>query len=448
MKTYQEDINATRCELVAEITQEDVSKEQERLIKDFARQAKLPGFRPGKAPVNMIRQRYAKEISEELKRKLASAAYDAARKENEVTIYSLVEVKDDDFSVENGGDIRFVVDIQPEFALPAYEGIAIEAPDEAVTDEEFVDARQSFLEQRSEFKISENAAEKGNFVKIAYHGTLDGQALTELIDDRPEITGQDGTWEEAGSQYSSSPSSIPQTLVGLNTGDTTEVEHTFADDDEIEALQGKSALYQITVQEIRQRVLPELDETFLSSLDVDSVEAFDERLREQIAQRKQQQIGGYKRQQALHKLVEQTGFAVPETAVSRERDSILREYIQQRMTEGMTQEDIEANQEKLLEESHTAAEHRVKAQFILMEIAKAQNIELKPEDMQQALIQEAMAARTPPEKLAKEIQKDEQRLREMQRQSLFAKTLDYIMDKANVTIKQPEPPSEATPAAD
>ncbi len=321
---------------------------------------------------------------------------------------------------------------RPEFALPAYKGLTVQAPSTEVTDHDLEHAREQVLSQRAEFKEVETPAEAGNFVRTNYVGLLDGTPLKETLEGHDMYTGIEDAWEEAGSESGMGISSIAAALVGLQKGDKTEVEHTFAEEFEIEALAGKTVTYKVEVLEVRKRVLPELDEAFLKSLGMDSKDAFEERLREQVSQRKVQQAAAAKRQSLISQLVDATTFHVPDSATARERDDILREYMQQQMNHGVKQEDLEKNKDKLLEDAQEAAQARVKAQFILMEIAREEKIDLKPEDMQQILMQEAMSTQTPPEKLAQSLRKDEGRLRDLQRQGLFAKTLDYLIEQAKV----------------
>lgn len=438
MNVYHEDLEGTQKKLTVEISGEEIAAEQERVAKEFARQVRLPGFRPGKAPEAMVRKRHAKDIEERMKQAVLQNAYQYAVKELELEIFGLLDVAEVELEAGKDAEAVFTVEVQPQIVVPEYKGLAISAPAEAVTDEEAAEAKKHMLEQRAEFKVVDKAAAKGDYVKHSFKGTIDGQPVAEITEDSPLYTEQSATWEEAGSEHAAGVPVIAEALVGMSAGDKTEVTYTFPDDHAVEALQGKTATYAIEVEEVREKVIPEMNEDLLKSFQVESEAELDERLRQQLSQRKSNAIRGHKRQQILHILTKDANFAIPGSAVDRERDNILREFMQERIQQGANPNDFQENEEELLSGAQEGALGRLRAQYILLEIAKKEKIELKPEDMQQTLMQEAMATRTKPDKLAKELRKDEGRLRELQRQALFNKTLEFLLEQANVTEVEPE----------
>ncbi len=438
MNSYFEDISDTRKKFTVEVSAQDIKDEEAKLIQQFAQQVRLPGFRPGKAPVDMVRKRYVKEIAEELKRKITSRCYEAAIKEHEVSVYGVVDVDDIDMSGESETtEVNFTVELQPQVPTPKYQGMELKVPPAEVTEEEVTKAREQLLEQRAEFKTVEKAAEKGDFVRLSYTGTIDGEPMPELEPGNP-FGSQSATWEEAGSEQSPGVQAIVQALVGMSAGDTSTVEQAYEEDFEIEALQGKTVAYEVKVEEVRQKELPELDEELLKQYKVESVDELNTRIKENISQQKERRVGEIKRQQAVDIMLQQGDFNVPESAVEVERENILREYMQQQMSAGATMEQFEDQKDELLAGAQEAALKRVKGQFLLMDIAKKESIELTQQDMQQTLMQEAYVTRTKPEKLMKELKKDQDRLRDLQRQSLIHKALDFVVNQATVTEVEPQ----------
>lgn len=434
-----QDINETRKSVQVTVPAATIAQEEKALVGQFSQQARLPGFRPGKAPQNLITKKYKKEISEELNRKLMSKAYEQITESSDIAVYSVVEVDEGEFKSGEASEVTFTVDVRPEFTLPKYDELNVSVPSDEITDDEVAQAKQQLLEQRAEYNVVEREAEKGDYVKLSYEGKIGDDLVAELVPDHPTYGKQATTWEEAGSEHSPGVRAIIDGIVGMKAGDTKDVEESFDKDFAVEALREKTVTYSIEVQEVRQKVLPEITEELLKSMEVESEEKLVERLRDDVATQKKQNVEEAKRRQILDYLEGQVEFPVPESAVEGERENLLRDYMSRAMQQGASQDDFEANKDELFKGASEAAGKRVKLQFILSEIAKKEEISIENEDMHPRIMQEAMATRTAPEKLVKELQKDPARVQNLQREVLFNKTLAKLVDKASVTIvEEPE----------
>lgn len=426
-----EDLSNTRKKLIVEVSGDEIATEAVEVSKMFVEQARLPGFRPGKAPVAMIQKRFGKEIEERTKQAVAQKAYKHAMEDQQLQIYSLVEVEDVELKAGEDAELEFTVDLQPQVALPVYEGLTLESPSEAVTDEEFQDARRHVLDQRAEFNETDEPAQPGDFVQHSFTGSIEGTLIAELDPEQAIIGHLERTWDEAGSSRAPIPA-IAEGLVGTVKGDTKTVEHTFPEDFESEALRGKTATYELEIFEVRRKTPPVIDEAFLQSLGLESEEAFNDHIRNDLQRRKTQQIRSLRRNILAEMLVKQAQFDVPESALAAERETILRDYIGRQYEQGVSAEELEERKEKLFEEATALSTNRVKAQFLFLEIAKKEEIELKPEDMQQVVLKEAQARHEKVDTIVKELQKNEGELRRLQREALIGKTLDYLLGKVNL----------------
>ena len=199
VKTDVKDINPTRRAIIVEISEEEVATLENKLIQDFQRQAKVPGFRPGKAPENMIRTRYAKDIANELKSRVVSAAHQDGVLKSEVSIYGIVELDEGIITGGKAAKLTFTVDMLPDFELPNYEGLKVESEPTDAEDGEIEKMLTQILSQRAEFKVAEKAAKKGDYVRCSYEGKIDGQSIAEIVPDAPIYGKQSKTWEKAGS---------------------------------------------------------------------------------------------------------------------------------------------------------------------------------------------------------------------------------------------------------
>ncbi len=429
--------------MVIEVEAADVEDVEAEVMKGFRREARLPGFRPGKAPEKMIRARYKKEIAGEVNQRLLSKGFEEGVKETKLDVFQVVESDPEDFCDKRGGLARVTVDVNPEFELPVYEGLKVTEGSTEATDAEVEDAIQNMREQRADYEVVEREAQKGDFVKCGYVGKIGDKEASEEIADLPPMFGtQATTWEEAGSEDAPGVPAIVQGVLGMKAGDRKTVEETFADDFRIEGLQGKTISYEIEVSQVREKVLPEIDEDFVNDFDAESEEELRERLKENISRQKKQRQNSEQRQQIQKQLLEAVEFPIPESALRFEQDDILRDYMQRAMQQGASGEDLEKAKDQLLEGSAGAARDRVRLRMILGKIAEKEEIKVNNEDMGRVIMQQAMMERRRPDDLVKELQKDRARLDEMRAEIVMGKTLDLLLDKAE---KQPTAePTEAS----
>ncbi|GHB98754.1 trigger factor [Cerasicoccus arenae] len=443
MKVTVEDVNDTRKKVHVSLNADEIAAEAKTLLKQFSQSAKLPGFRPGKAPENLIKGKYKNELKGELNRKLTSTAYEHGVKESGLDVFAVVAMDGGDVEPgAPGAELSFTFDIRPTFELPEYKGVAVSVPKMEVTEEEFVQTKDYILNQRAEYNIAEKAAEKGDYVKVSYEGKIGDERIAELVEDKPIYGTQTNTWEQAGDDQSPGVQSVVQGLLGMSVGEKKDVEEVFPEDFEVEALRGKTATYSLEVHEVREKKVPEMDEEFLKTFEVETVEQWEERIKQDIRRQKEQHVTGQKRQQLLDHLMGQIEMPLPESAVESEREHILRQHVTQAMEQGASEEQLEEHKETLFGQAGEAALKRVKTQLILGRIAEVEKIKVENEDMQRAIMNQAMQSRTPPDNIVKELQKDQDKLRDLQRAVLFEKTLDFLIDAANVT----EVEAEATPA--
>ncbi|MEM9226841.1 MAG: trigger factor [Verrucomicrobiota bacterium] len=439
MKLQAEPINETRQAVTVTIIQDEITAKENALVGEFAKQAKIPGFRPGKAPRDMIKKRFAKELEAEVRQKLIGEAYQYAMEESKLSVLTLIDVDNQEFPLDAEASLKFTFDIKPEFVVPEYKGLAIEVPKNEVTDEEYAKTREHILNQRADYQVAEKAAEKGDYVKVSYTGKIGEELIADLVAEQPIFGTQSNTWEEAGAEDGPGVKSIVEGLVGMKAGDTKDVEETFPEEHPIEALRGKTATYALEVHEVREKILPKIDEEFLKGYEVETEAEFEAKIRDDIQAQKDQHIAGQKRQQISEKLAAAVDFPVPESLLEQETQVLLRDFMQQHMQRGVTEEQFEERKDELFAGAQEAAVGRVKVQLILSEVAKAEEIQVDNDDINRAIMSEAMATRQKPDDIVKELQKDRARVAELQRQIMLNKALDFVVNEATVTEIEPEP---------
>ncbi len=436
MNITVEDLNPTRKKLEIQIPGETITEAEAKLVEEFKGQARLPGFRPGKAPANIVKKRYAKEIAQELNRKLATDAYEKALSESGLDIYTVVDMNADDFTPGIEANFEITVDVISEFELPEYKTLRTEIDPETVNDEEVEAAIERMREQRAEYNVVERPAEKGDYVRCSYTGKIGDEQIADLAPDARLYGTQRSTWEEAGSEESPGVRVVVDGLIGMSSGETKAVEMDFPGDFEVELLQGKHATYTIEVEEVRERSLPEMDKAFLESLQVESADDLKKQTRSSIENQKKQGNASKQREQIQQQLLEAVDFPIPQSAVEQQTQEILRDFMTRYLQQGVPQEEFEKRKDELYEGASKAAVDRVKVRFILGKIAEKEKITVENEDLSPVIMQEAIAKRMQPDQLVKELQKDRSRLQALQESVLMNKTLDFLVNSAESRVRE------------
>lgn len=417
-----------------------IESEERKLLREIGQQAKVPGFRPGKIPEPMLRKRFGSVLAEELKRTLVRQGFEKVTADSGLEIANIIEV-DDEGQPEPASDwtVSLTVDVRPEFELPEYQGLELEGMDTAVSDEDVDAAIERLRRERADFVVVDRPAAKGDYVQCSYTGTIDGEEIAGQLEDRPMYGTQSKTWEEAGAALddpSFGIAAIAEGLIGMRAGDRKEVSQAYPDDHGVEFLRGKTVAYELEVHEVRERKLPELDEAFLKTLQMESLEDLKAKVADNLEGQKKSELQDSLRRQAADKLASLVDFPLPESLVEQSTEQITRDYMISQMQRGASHEDLEKVGEQLRESAGQSARQRVKVDLILESIARKEELKVEQEELQRALINEAMRSRQDPQEIAKELRKDQGRLLQLQHSVLLGKALALVVDKASVAAPQ------------
>lgn len=436
------DINETRKDVIVTISGDEVAEQESRILKSFMKQAKVPGFRPGKAPESRIRQLYNKEIHQELRTSVMRSAYEEVMKNEELNVYSVVEFPEPG-ALLSGQEVNIdlTVDITPEFELPEYKGIETNPPPTTVDDAEIDGTIERIRRQRAEFEVVEREAAASDYVKLSYSGMIDGEPIAGSLEENPNLRAwgevKDG-WEEAGTEEAKTfgVPAVIDAVVGMKAGDKKSVEQVIADDFEIEDLRGKTVTYEVEVSEVRERKLPEMDEDFLKGFNAESIEDLKAQIMDDLENRKKQDAQDAQRRQILDHLAGKIDIPLPQSAVEAETQAAVSRLISQNMQMGTTEDELEKHRDEIFSGAGESAKREVKLQIVLSRIAKKEEIQVENEDLSRAVYSMAMQRRQKPEDLAKELRKDREQLMHLQRQILFAKTLELLLKESKTTTEE------------
>ncbi len=289
-------VSDTRKNLVVTLDKSEVDTEHQAVVAEFGQLARIPGFRPGKAPAAMVAKRFGKEIADEFKQKVVSKAYRDALEQQKLDVLNVVNVEPGEVQAGLSAAVTITLDVRPEFKLPEYTDLETQVASTDATDAEIDQVIEGLRAERAEFKTAGRPAAKGDYVKLAYDGTVDGKPIAELAGDKQIYGKVPQTWEEVEGEHEGVIPGLGKQLAGVKAGDKKSVTIAFpADFAPVPALAGKSAVYAVDVQEVRERALPPLDEAFFKANQVDDLAALKSSVRNNLKLQKEQQNRGEQR---------------------------------------------------------------------------------------------------------------------------------------------------------
>src|SRR2546423_1815673 len=374
--------------LQIELPADQVAKEWNAIADNFARYAKIPGYRPGKAPRRVIEAKFKKEIQEEVTKKLVSKSYRDAVAEKQLRVVSLTNLEDVKIGDDKTMRFRATVITAPEFDLPDYKNITVQLPPLEVTEEEVNTAMERLRDQSADFVEvePERALQMDDFAVVDFEGTIEGRPISEIASEASKnLHGGKKFWLRMGPE-NFLPNFCEQ-LIGQKKEETRLVIVNFPADLPVKELAGKKADYAVTLREVKQKVLPELNDAFATKLTKDKtlvelramvVHDLEHEKEHAIEQTKESQIV-----KALHK---QTQFDLPSQLLRNETRRALGELVQRNRQRGVPDQMLKNKEKELVEGAGSLAAHRLKTNFILQRIAEAERIQVTPEEVQDRII--------------------------------------------------------------
>jgi trigger factor len=425
--------------LQIELPPEEVAKEWDAIANSFVRFAKIPGYRPGKAPRAVIDKRFRKEIQDELTKKLVSKSYHDAVEKEQLRVASLTNIEDIQFGEDKSLRFRATVVIAPEFELPDYKNIPVQLPDTKVSDAEVEEALERLREQSADFvDVPGRGLRMGDFAVLDFEGSVDSKPISEIAPQASNnLQGGKKFW-----LHLAPDNFLPkfcEQLVGQKPGETRLVIVEFPADFPVKELAGKKADYAVTVREVKEKVLPPIDDALAAKI-VTGKTLVDLRqlLERDIEHAKEHDVERAKESQIMKYLHERIQFELPPALLQNETRRALAELVQRNREHGVTDEMLKEKERELIDGAAGVAAHRLKTNFILHRIAERENIQVAKEDVDLRIRQEAARYDISPEKMRKELQQKDV-LDDVAEQILLGKTLDFL--KANVSV---EPAQEST----
>jgi trigger factor len=386
MKTEFRDISETQKNITIEIPSDIVDAEIDRVAKDYSKQAKLPGFRPGKVPSTIIKQRFREQIHHEVMHDLIPRAVEEALQERGIEPVATPDIKD--VSLREGEPLKFTAAVEtvPPFDPGDLSTITLRRPSSTVDD----DAVQRTLE-----RLREGAAK---------HETVDGRPIAEgdtavleidRTDSDAKVDHHDDVSVELGN--AGNPPGFDQNLMGLGVGDEKTFVVHFPDDYAAKEMANTDVTYRVKVKEVRRKVLPELDDEFAKDVgDFESLAALRDRVRADMQAEAEHHARQHVRNDLLKQLAQRVSFELPSSLVDREIDRRLEEFARRLMEQNVDPRKAAIDWGQFREAQREPARSSVASALVLDELARRENLAVAPEDVEKEVEQfAARSGRTP-----------------------------------------------------
>jgi trigger factor len=359
-----QDLSPVRKSIEVEIPADLIANESARVTTEFTRHAKLPGFRPGKIPANVVRSRFAKEIQEEVVNRLLPVSFRDAIADKGLEPVGDPKLEHVDAFVE-GAPIKYKAEfeVKPVFELGNYRGLRIADPKVEVADADIDAMIDRLREQGSVYRpVTDRGLEEGDFALINIASS--GEGIEPTSDAGHFQLGEETPMTE-----------LHDALRGKKPGETASFDKTYGDDATKEEFRGKTVRHDVTLNEIRVQEKPEVNDDFARSIgDFESVAAMRERIAGDIRRHREQEAQRAKRNDLGEQLVAAHDFELPETLVDEELNRSLQNYARYLASQGVDLDKVQLDWQKVAEEFRGEAEKRVKRSLILDAIAKKESI--------------------------------------------------------------------------
>ena len=399
MSVQVETLEKSMAKLTIEVSAEEFETALDKAYKENKNKISLPGFRKGKAPRAMIEKMYGTGVFyEDAANDLIPGAYESAAKESELEIVAQPSI--DVTQIEKGKPFIFTatVAVKPEVTLGDYKGIEVEKKTAEVTDEELQAEIDKVRESNSRMiTVEDRAVQDGDITTIDFEGFVDGEPFEGGKGENYPLT--------IGSH--SFIDNFEEQLIGKNIGEETEVNVTFPEQYQAEELQGKPAVFKVTIKEIKVKELPELDDDFAQDVsEFDTVDEYKEDLKKKLLENKEAALKREKEEDVVGKIIENATMEIPDPMVDTQVRQMVQEFSQRIQSQGLSLQQYMQftgmTPESLTNELQPQALKRIQSRLVLEAVVAAENIETSDEDLEKEL-----------EKMAEMYQMEADKLKEL-----------------------------------
>lgn len=417
---------ALRREISVEIPAEVARKEWDGIVHTYSQRARVPGFRHGKVPASVIRQRFGQQIKSDLLESLVPNYFRQAIQKEGLRPISQPLVRELEMELDQPIRFKATFEVLPEIQLGAYQEIKVERADTAVTEEEVENELKRMQEQRASFDPVEEdrPLQDGDFAQISFKvaprtgPAADDSAATPAesapseTEPKAEAAAEPEKEMEEALVEIGGDHTLPEfseNLRGIKAGEERTFDVAYAEDFYDKRLAGKNLTYQVKVNSLKKKIMPELNDDFAKELsqEFETLDDLKKRMRDGMTQQRKSQVEHDSKEKLMEQLVGQHDFPVPEALVERQIEIRLERGLRALAHQGMREEDMKRlDFSKLRVAQRDAAVKEVKTTLLLDKIAEVENIEISDEELFQEIDALAGQMKTTPEALRKQLEEE------------------------------------------
>ena len=382
MSVKVEKLEHNMAKLTIEVPTEELEKAVEKVYQSQKKNISIPGFRKGKVPRTMVEKMYGAEVFyQDAANEIIPDAYEAALKEVEEEIVSMPEV--DVVQMKKGEPFIFTAEValKPEVKLGQYKGVEVDKIDVTVSDEEVEAEIEKEREKNARtVEVTDRAVKDGDTVSLDFEGFVDGAAFEGGKGENYPLTIGSGAFIPG----------FEEQLVGTEIGADVEVNVTFPEDYQADNLAGKAAVFKCKVNEIKEKLLPEVDDEFASEVSAfDTLEAYKADLKQNLEDKKFKEAKSAKTDAVIDAIIASSEMDIPEAMIKTEQRQMLNDFARRMQMQGLSMEQYfqftGTTADMLMEQSKPQAEQRIKTSLVIDAIVAAENIEATEEEFAEEL---------------------------------------------------------------
>ncbi len=412
-----EDISTTKKRLKVEIPPEAIENEIQTGLRGLQKRAKIPGFRPGKAPLSIIEKRYGKDIEGDVMEKLLPEYYASALKEANITPLTRPVFEGKlELKRHSPLEMTFTVEIRPEIKDLKYTGVKVKDIPTQVEDEEVEESLKKLQEKRAVYEPAEEAAAHGDLVVLDYETSGEG-----------EVHGYKDQTYKVG--HGTMPEAFAKEIAGMKKGESKEFKVTFPEDFPSPDVAGKEVGFNVQIKEVKKAVLPEIDGELAKDVGFDDLEALKKHMAEQIRARKEDTVRRMQRAEVVSKILADHPFDAPESMVETELQRLVMEAKQSGRQE---------SEDALAAELRPNAEKHIKATILLDIIGEKEDVKVTDEEAKRRLDEHAALIGMAPENIMKYYISRDGSLDGLKHELFEEKVMDLLLERADISKGEKE----------
>jgi trigger factor len=429
MDVRVEELGPTRRKIHVTVPENAVKKEIEGIYFELKKSAKIKGFRPGRTPREILERYYGDYVREQAVSRIINNTYSGALSEGNIEPVS--EPTLDNEALAEGEPFTYsaVVDISPEIDLTDYAGISVKGRELKIEEGEIEERLQQLQNSHARLEMieEERAVQEGDFVTIDFQGSIDGKPFEGG-------KGENISIEVGGGRFLPD---LEKGLIGAGSEEERKVDVTFPEDHGEKGLAGKKAVFEVKIREIREKILPSLDDEFAKDVGQESLRDLKDKIREDLEAEKRLEIDRELENQILDRLIESTPFDVPESMVERRIDSLIRELKINLAYRGVEFGKSNLDEGTLREQYRDRAVKEVKSDLILQKIGRVERIDVTDDEVDKRFEEIAKRTNQTPSHVEAYYRKNEL-VEGLKAQMMNEKTLQFLVGKAEISHEDKE----------